>query len=136
MILWHTSPTSFTLLIVAILLAFIQPIPSIYAQSFKPVGRPQPISSYIDRQGLFIAGGEKYYSAQENLPFSDAFAIDLSVSWNASNPRFKRLPNTPPFYYNIGRWQPVRGLSQYHCLLLQFRNSKMVHPLSSSRLHC
>jgi len=98
MIPGSNSLISFTRLLVLLFLGFTHLIPSIHAQTFNPVGLPRPISGYFDRQGLYVAGG--YEELHDNAkPMSQAFTIDLSMSWNTNNPQFKELPNFRPVYY-------------------------------------
>ncbi|KAG0203815.1 hypothetical protein B0O80DRAFT_424350 [Mortierella sp. GBAus27b] len=92
----HASSISFTLLVASVFLGLCQLL-HIHAQTFKPSGLPSPTNSYIDGQALFIAGG--YFEYGGDSPTKQAFAIDLSVSWNTSKPIFKKLPDSPPFYY-------------------------------------
>ncbi|KAK3827792.1 MAG: hypothetical protein J3Q66DRAFT_408874, partial [Benniella sp.] len=98
MISSSTSRISFTLLLVSLFLGFTHLIPSIHAQTFKPAFLPYPISGYFDRQGLYVAGGHDERS-DVGKPMSQAFTIDLSMSWNTNNPQFKKLPDFRPVYY-------------------------------------
>ncbi|KAF9978338.1 hypothetical protein BGZ65_007033, partial [Modicella reniformis] len=54
-----------------------------------------PFSSCIEGQGLYIGGGWADFNAP--FPTTQSFAIDLSVSWNASNPKFISLPDGPAY---------------------------------------
>ncbi|KAK3827790.1 MAG: hypothetical protein J3Q66DRAFT_321093 [Benniella sp.] len=97
MVPWSISHISFTLLVI-LLLGSTQLTLPVHAQAFKPLGLSRPTSSYIDRQRMFFAAGEpSYYS--DSIPRTQAFAIDLSVSWNTSNPVFNKLPDSPPLFY-------------------------------------
>ncbi|KAK3822727.1 MAG: hypothetical protein J3Q66DRAFT_385280 [Benniella sp.] len=64
----------------------------VHAQRFRPIATADPCSAYVEGQGLYVIGGvtKKY-----NNFTSQAFVLDLSVSWNTSDPIFKELPNGP-----------------------------------------
>ncbi|KAI8358285.1 hypothetical protein B0O80DRAFT_424348 [Mortierella sp. GBAus27b] len=85
------------LLALTTLLGLAWLLPCIHAQTFKPSGLPNPINSYIDKQALFIAGG--YRNSSTGPRMTQLFAIDLSVSWDSSDPTFKKLPDSPLLYY-------------------------------------
>ncbi|KAI8363278.1 hypothetical protein B0O80DRAFT_433321 [Mortierella sp. GBAus27b] len=64
------------------------------AQSFRPVAVTTPCSTFVEGQGLYILGGAE--TAEKSAPSIDqAFMIDLSVSWNASNPVIRKLEDGP-----------------------------------------
>ncbi|KAI8358636.1 hypothetical protein B0O80DRAFT_441149 [Mortierella sp. GBAus27b] len=73
------------------ILLFATILPIIHAQSFTPTGRDSPISATIDGQGMFILGG----GTAGGEPTSQTFKIDLTESWNASAPRYDKLPDGP-----------------------------------------
>ncbi|KAF8938167.1 hypothetical protein EDD21DRAFT_411529 [Dissophora ornata] len=50
-------------------------------------------SAYVEDQGLYILGGSPI--ADSGFATPQAVMMDLSVSWNASQPVFKALPNGP-----------------------------------------
>ncbi|KAK3829092.1 MAG: hypothetical protein J3Q66DRAFT_435510 [Benniella sp.] len=65
------------------------------AQVFQPNITSSPCSAFIEGQGLYTVGG-----TIEDGQFVDRYAtfvymLDLSVSWNTSNPVFKQLENGP-----------------------------------------
>ncbi|KAK3809528.1 MAG: hypothetical protein J3Q66DRAFT_373774 [Benniella sp.] len=64
---------------------------SVYAQSFRPAPGPGSCSGFIEGQGLYVTNS---YGPENNLT-TQAFMIDLSVSWNTSNPVYKKLPGGP-----------------------------------------
>ncbi|KAF9362479.1 hypothetical protein BGX34_006135 [Mortierella sp. NVP85] len=47
---------------------------------------------------MFFAAGDRSI-ASDSIPRTQVFAIDLSVSWNTSNPIFNKLPDSPPIFY-------------------------------------
>lgn len=80
--------------LILILLGCISYCPSTLAQGFHPFSTLGPYSSFIENQALFVAGGR---TETAPLPTEQAFMIDLSVPWNASNPMFKALPAAPAY---------------------------------------
>jgi hypothetical protein len=64
---------------------------SIYAQSFRPAPGSGFCSGFVEGQGLYVTNS---YGPDNNLT-TQAFMIDLSVSWNTSNPVYKKLPGGP-----------------------------------------
>jgi len=87
------SPSSiFTLLTFLLTLLFNLPFnPSVQAQSFRPVPDSGRCSGFTEGQGLYIAGG---HGAVLNFT-AQTFMLDLSVSWNTSDPVFKKIPDGP-----------------------------------------
>ncbi|KAF9347823.1 hypothetical protein BGX34_002858, partial [Mortierella sp. NVP85] len=61
--------------------------PSVLAQKFRPRPRSEPSYTFTEGQGLYILGGvgPDFDSIQQ------PFMLDLSVSWNTSDPVFKDL---------------------------------------------
>jgi len=49
--------------------------------------------THIEGQGLYVFGGNK--GSYQQISVSQTFMIDLSVSWNASDPVFKKLADGP-----------------------------------------
>ena len=87
-------PFIFTLHFVVLALLFSTlSIPSIHAQKFQPIPVAYPAYASIEGQGFYIIGGAK--EAITGTSITQAFMIDLSVSWNASDPVFKKLPEGP-----------------------------------------
>ncbi|KAF8931417.1 hypothetical protein EDD21DRAFT_410215 [Dissophora ornata] len=70
--------------------------PFVHAQTFQPPVVFSPLNVFIEGQALYISGGgtvpvgSKFYT-----PTSLSFMMDLSVSWNASSPVLKKLPDGP-----------------------------------------
>ncbi|KAK3809158.1 MAG: hypothetical protein J3Q66DRAFT_353106, partial [Benniella sp.] len=60
--------------------------PSTLAQKFRPLPDYDKCSAFVEGQAFYLLGGEK----QEN------FILDLSVSWNTSDPAYKKLEGGPP----------------------------------------
>ncbi|KAK3815087.1 MAG: hypothetical protein J3Q66DRAFT_402054 [Benniella sp.] len=60
---------------------------------FQPIPVAYPAYASIEGQGFYIIGGAK--EAVTGTSITQAFMIDLSVSWNASDPVFKKLPEGP-----------------------------------------
>ncbi|KAK3829084.1 MAG: hypothetical protein J3Q66DRAFT_324318 [Benniella sp.] len=79
-------PTKFALLIFTLSFFFsfilIRPV---LAQGFRPAPNDPACSAFIEGRGLYILGGRG----------DDNFMIDLSVSWNTSDPVFKKLEGGP-----------------------------------------
>ncbi|KAK3805851.1 MAG: hypothetical protein J3Q66DRAFT_422576 [Benniella sp.] len=69
-------------------LSIISFTPSVHSQKFQPTPVVTPCSVFVEDVGLFISGGIA------NRMTAQAFMLDLSVSWNTSDPAFKRLPDT------------------------------------------
>lgn len=80
--------------LILVFLGYIPYCPSTHAQDFRPFPTFGPYSSFIENKALFIASGK---AASGSLPVTQAFTIDLSVSWNTSNPKFKPLPDAPAY---------------------------------------
>ncbi|KAK3815465.1 MAG: hypothetical protein J3Q66DRAFT_433327 [Benniella sp.] len=67
----------------------------VHAQTFRPVPATFPGHTFIEGQGFYIFGGLDPYTS---TAVTQAFMIDLSVSWNASEPVLKNLVNGPGAY--------------------------------------
>ncbi|KAG0210372.1 hypothetical protein BGX31_001926, partial [Mortierella sp. GBA43] len=63
--------------------------PFVHAQTFQPTPVFEPCSTFVEGQGLYVLGG----FAKQTQSASQAFMLDLSVSWNTSRPVFKKLPD-------------------------------------------
>jgi len=70
----------------------------IHAQSFVPLAVYNPSSTTFDGQGMYILGGSRIAGSDGNFDPLQAFLIDLTVSWNASAPIYKRLAEGPMAY--------------------------------------
>ncbi|KAK3819526.1 MAG: hypothetical protein J3Q66DRAFT_398973 [Benniella sp.] len=84
----HSIPSSVTFTVLTLTLNLLFPpslIPTVAAQDFRPQPNSETCNAYAEGQGLYILGG----TTKEN------FMLDLSVSWNASEPVFKKLPGGP-----------------------------------------
>ncbi|KAK3816558.1 MAG: hypothetical protein J3Q66DRAFT_342823 [Benniella sp.] len=76
----HSSPITFTFLTLTLIFLFCISLSStVLAQAFIPEVDVDKCSAFIEGQAFYLLGG------QQN------FMIDLSVSWNASNPVYKRI---------------------------------------------
>ncbi|KAK3822725.1 MAG: hypothetical protein J3Q66DRAFT_385278, partial [Benniella sp.] len=85
-------PMTLTLLTAVFALFFsVSFSPIVHAQRFRPIPRVDPCSAYVEGQGLYVFGG----TTKNGAVLSQAFVLDLSVSWNTSDPIFKELPNGP-----------------------------------------
>ncbi|KAK3815153.1 MAG: hypothetical protein J3Q66DRAFT_370493 [Benniella sp.] len=81
------SPTS-TLLIFLLTFLFS---PSVHTQSFRPIPDSGRCSGFREGQGLYVVGG---HGTVGNFT-TQIFMLDLSVSWNTSDPVFKNIPGGP-----------------------------------------
>jgi len=84
----HSISSSFTLAVLTLTLNLLFPpsrIPTVAAQDFRPQPNSETCYAFTEGQGLYILGG----STKEN------FMLDLSVSWNTSDPVFRKLPGGP-----------------------------------------
>jgi hypothetical protein len=70
-------------------LSFCAPV---LAQKFKPRSDFDKCSAFVEGQGLYVFGGDL---TPEN------FMLDLSVSWDTSDPAFKKLGDGPTRLYKI-----------------------------------
>jgi len=86
------SPT-FTLLPVILVLFSASFIPFINAQKFQPISVVGAGSAFIEGQGLYVFGGND--NSTEHMSITQSFMIDLSVSWNTSDPVIKKLADSP-----------------------------------------
>ncbi|KAK3829093.1 MAG: hypothetical protein J3Q66DRAFT_435511 [Benniella sp.] len=81
-----SSNTIITLLAFALsLLSSVFLIHPVLAQGLRPAPNHAACSAFIEGQGFYILGGRG----------DDNFMIDLSVSWNTSDPVFKKLEGGP-----------------------------------------
>ncbi|KAF9348308.1 hypothetical protein BGX34_002558 [Mortierella sp. NVP85] len=64
---------------------------SVFAQPFRPAPGSGSCSGFVEGQGLYVTNS---YGPANNLT-TQAFMIDLSVSWNTSNPVYQKLPGGP-----------------------------------------
>ncbi|KAK3815151.1 MAG: hypothetical protein J3Q66DRAFT_432903 [Benniella sp.] len=65
--------------------------PSVQAQSFRPIPDSGRCSGFTEGQGLYIVGG---HGTIMNFA-TQTFMLDLSVSWNTSDPVFKKIQGGP-----------------------------------------
>ncbi|KAF9201936.1 hypothetical protein BGZ49_007867 [Haplosporangium sp. Z 27] len=70
-----------------------------FAQSYQPLATYASSSAYVEGQSMYIVGGIPTALAAATSSPSDftlqTFILDLSQSWNASEPIYKPLPNGP-----------------------------------------
>ncbi|KAK3805856.1 MAG: hypothetical protein J3Q66DRAFT_375595 [Benniella sp.] len=85
-----TTLTFFTVIVTFLLGASFSPFA--HAQKFQPTPGFQPCSTFIEGQGLYIFGGGTLPSL---AAIYQAFMIDLSVSWETSDPVYKMLRDGP-----------------------------------------
>ncbi|KAK3829081.1 MAG: hypothetical protein J3Q66DRAFT_364127 [Benniella sp.] len=86
MLPYLSFPTIFTLLIFTLsFLSNVFLIHPVLAQGLRPAPNHAACSAFIEGQGFYILGGRG----------DDNFMIDLSVSWNTSDPVFKKLEGGP-----------------------------------------
>ncbi|KAK3809525.1 MAG: hypothetical protein J3Q66DRAFT_373771 [Benniella sp.] len=86
MFLSYYSPPTFTLLTLTLAFIFYASFSfSILAQGYTP--RPEffKCSAFAEGQGLYLLGGEE----------GENFMLDFSVSWNTSDPVFKKIEGGP-----------------------------------------
>ncbi|KAK3805907.1 MAG: hypothetical protein J3Q66DRAFT_422624 [Benniella sp.] len=83
------SPALLTLSILTFLTT--SAVPLAQAQTFRPVPVEQPCSAFAEGQGLYVAG----VFEQNKQITPQTFMLDLSVSWNTSNPVFKKISGGP-----------------------------------------
>ncbi|KAK3815155.1 MAG: hypothetical protein J3Q66DRAFT_370495 [Benniella sp.] len=85
-------PPSLTLLTLLLILLFNLPFsPSVHAQFFQLFPDPKHCNGFTEGQGLYIVGGhdsEGKFTIQSSM-------LDLSVSWNTSDPVFKKIQGGP-----------------------------------------
>ncbi|KAF9364344.1 hypothetical protein BGX34_001830 [Mortierella sp. NVP85] len=80
----HSIPSSVTLTVLTLALNLLF-LPSVAAQNFRPRPNSETCFAYTEGQGLYVLGGH----TKEN------FMLDLSVSWNTSDPVFKEISGGP-----------------------------------------
>ncbi|KAK3829091.1 MAG: hypothetical protein J3Q66DRAFT_410599 [Benniella sp.] len=83
--------TTLTFTFISIVLFNVPFSPSVHAQKFRPFPSSEPCYAFTEGQGLYILGG----TGPGNLDIRQSFMLDLSVSWNTSDPVFKNLTNAP-----------------------------------------
>lgn len=66
---------------------------STHARPYRPVRAYSPHSSFIDGQAFYIGGGKPFGGTTATY---QTFAIDLSMSWGTTNPKFIPLPDGIP----------------------------------------
>ncbi|KAK3815154.1 MAG: hypothetical protein J3Q66DRAFT_370494 [Benniella sp.] len=85
-------PPSLTLLTLLFVFLFNLPFSSsVHAQLFRPVPDSGRCSGFTEGQGLYIVGG---HGTVGNFT-TQTFMLDLSVSWNTSDPVFKKIQGGP-----------------------------------------
>jgi len=81
------SPPTFALLTLTLTFLFYASFsPPVCAQGFRPAPDFYKCNAFVEGQGLYLLGGSK---AKKN------FMLDLSVSWNTSDPVFKKIEGGP-----------------------------------------
>ncbi|KAK3805939.1 MAG: hypothetical protein J3Q66DRAFT_422684 [Benniella sp.] len=66
--------------------------PFVNAQQFQPTPVTTSCSVFVEGRGLYVFGG-RTGPPRNQRHISQAFMLDLSVSWSTSNPAFKQLPD-------------------------------------------
>jgi len=85
------SPTMLILFILLPILLFNHSLsPSVHAQSFRPSPGYGKCYSFVEGQGLYAIGGSGGEDTNKTFT-TQKFMLDLSVSWNTSDPIFKKL---------------------------------------------
>ncbi|KAG0237259.1 hypothetical protein B0O80DRAFT_495077 [Mortierella sp. GBAus27b] len=80
---------------ILILISSISTSPIAFAQKFRPTPLYASCNAFVERQGLYVIGGQF-----ENLTSTtQSFMIDLSVPWNTSDPVFKKIADGPMAAY-------------------------------------
>ena len=98
MTIYTTFTFTFTLSIYFVVLAPLFSVffgTPVHAQKFRPVTATHPGHTFLEGQGFYIFGGLDPYTPTAVI---QAFMIDLSVSWNASDPVLKKLVDGPEAY--------------------------------------
>ncbi|KAK3815157.1 MAG: hypothetical protein J3Q66DRAFT_432918 [Benniella sp.] len=85
------SPTSILLIFLLTFLLNSPFSPSVHAQLFRPIPDSGQCSGFTEGQGLYIVGG---HGTVGNFTVQ-SFMLDLSVSWNTSDPVFRKIPGGP-----------------------------------------
>ncbi|KAK3805853.1 MAG: hypothetical protein J3Q66DRAFT_375592 [Benniella sp.] len=85
------SLVHFILLFTITLLSIASFIPSVHAQSFQPITVSFPPNAFVEGKGLYVLGGTPHTVGKT---FTQAFMLDLSVSWNTSAPTLKKLADS------------------------------------------
>ncbi|KAF9102465.1 hypothetical protein BGX27_010980 [Mortierella sp. AM989] len=70
----------------------------VLAQTFQPVIKTGSLSAFADGKAMYVLGGD---SGSGQSYSTQAFMIDLSVSWNATSPAYKSLPDGPVGFYQM-----------------------------------
>ncbi|KAK3829089.1 MAG: hypothetical protein J3Q66DRAFT_324324 [Benniella sp.] len=79
--------TTLTFTFISIVLFNVPFSPSVHAQKFKPVEFRGSCNAFVEGQGLYFVG----ITWDPLIPQS--FMLDLSVSWNTSDPAYKTIRN-------------------------------------------
>ncbi|KAF9352903.1 hypothetical protein BGX26_009319, partial [Mortierella sp. AD094] len=61
-----------------------------HAQSYEPWAAYLSPSTFIENQAMYVVGG---FNSSNGVLLGQMFSIDLSTSWSASSPAYKRLPD-------------------------------------------
>ncbi|KAF9363239.1 hypothetical protein BGX34_004587 [Mortierella sp. NVP85] len=85
------SLARFILLFTITLLSITSFIPSVHAQNFEPITVSFPPNAFVEGKGLYVLGGTPHTVGKT---FTQAFMLDLSVSWNTSAPSLKKLTDS------------------------------------------
>ncbi|KAG0367464.1 hypothetical protein BC939DRAFT_435191 [Gamsiella multidivaricata] len=72
--------------------------PAVHTQSFQPAVVFQSNNVFIEGQAMYVMAGTP--SVDSDITTPQMFMMDLSVSWNATSPIFKKLPNGPTAVYH------------------------------------
>jgi hypothetical protein len=94
---YRTFASASTLLsyLLALTIGFCLCLP-VHAQEFRPIPAEGTCNVFVEGRGHYIFGGVG--PNDNHLQISQSFMIDLSVSWNSSDPVFKKLPDSPGPY--------------------------------------
>ncbi|KAG0216318.1 hypothetical protein B0O80DRAFT_424897 [Mortierella sp. GBAus27b] len=88
----RTSPVSFVLLLLHCVLSIC---PSTFAQVYRPSEPAYLYSTFVEGRAFYI-GDRPTDIPDKTSDYTQNFAIDLSVSWNATDPRYIPLPPADP----------------------------------------
>ncbi|KAK3816552.1 MAG: hypothetical protein J3Q66DRAFT_401694 [Benniella sp.] len=80
----HSIFTSFIITLTLLLCAWSSP--AVLAQKFRPTPDIYKCSAFVEGQAFYLLGGLT----------EEKFILDLSVSWNTSDPAYKKLEGGPP----------------------------------------
>ncbi|KAF9923182.1 hypothetical protein BGZ65_009058 [Modicella reniformis] len=80
------------ILTLQLIISFTDSSSSVHAQqTFRPIPVNGSCSTFVEQEGLYVIGG----SSSDAAPVAQSFMLDLSVSWNTSDPVFKKLTDAP-----------------------------------------